>query len=108
MSSKLGTLTLDLVARIGNFTGPIQQAENQSNTSFKKMREHANTYGTAIATVGAGVVVALAGMAVEYANQADELERMAFKANATTQEFQKMATGAAAFGIEGEQLADIM
>lgn len=108
MSSKLGTLTLDLVARIGNFTGPIQQAENQANSSFKKMREYANTYGAAIATVGAGAVVALAGMAVEYANQADELERMAFKANATTQEFQKMATGAAAFGIEGEQLADIM
>lgn len=108
MSSKLGTLTLDLVARIGNFTGPIQRAENQANSSFKKMREYANTYGAAIATVGAGAVVALAGMAVEYANQADELERMAFKANATTQEFQKMATGAAAFGIEGEQLADIM
>jgi hypothetical protein len=108
MSSKLGTLTLDLVARIGNFTGPIQQAENQANSSFKKMREHVNTYGAALATISAGAVVALAGMAVEYANQADELERMAFKANATTQEFQKMATGAAAFGIEGEQLADIM
>lgn len=108
MSSKLGTLTLDLVARIGNFTGPIQQAENQTNSSFKKMREHVNTYGAALATISAGAVVALAGMAVEYANQADELERMAFKANATTQEFQKMATGAAAFGIEGEQLADIM
>lgn len=108
MSSKLGTLTLDLVARIGNFTGPIQQAENQANSSFKKMREHVNNYGAAIATAGAGAVVALAGMAVEYSNQADELERMAFKANTTTQEFQKMATGAAAFGIEGEQLADIM
>ncbi|WP_333668143.1 hypothetical protein [Acinetobacter guillouiae] len=108
MSSKLGTLTLDLVARIGNFTGPIQQAENQANSSFNKMREHANKYGAAIAAVGAGAVVALAGMAVEYADQAVELERMAFKANTTTQEFQKMATGAAAFGIEGEQLADIM
>lgn len=108
MSTKLGTLTLDLVAKVASFTGPIQQAENQANISFSKMREHANKYGATVAAAGAGAVVALAGMAVEYSNQADELERMAFKANTSTQEFQKMATGAAAFGVESEQLADIM
>ncbi len=47
-------------------------------------------------------------MAVDTANQAAELEVFAFRANTTTQEFQKMAVGAAAFGVEGDKLSDMM
>ena len=108
MSTKLGTLTLDLIAKIGGFTGPIRDAERQTQSSFDKMRKHVNNYGLAVAGAAAGAVTALAAMAVDTANQAAELEIFAFRANTTTQEFQKMAVGAAAFGIEGDKLSDMM
>ena len=106
MASKLGSLTLDLIARIGNFVGPIQQAENQSNTSFGNMRNHINNYGTAVVAAAGAAALGLAALTSEYIDQATELERMAFRSNATTQEFQKLAAGAAAYGVEQEQLAD--
>lgn len=108
MSTKLGTLTLDLIAKIGNFTGPIKDAEKQSKLSFENMRKHVNTYGTAIIGIAASGATALAGMALQTANQAAELEQFALRANTTTQEFQKMAVGAAAFGIQGDKLSDMM
>ena len=108
MSTKLGTLTLDLIARIGSFTGPIRDAERETQASFDKMRKHVNTYGTAIIGIAASGATALAGMALQTANQAAELEQFALRANTTTQEFQKMAVGAAAFGIEGDKLSDMM
>uniref|UniRef100_UPI0013A6CB14 transglycosylase SLT domain-containing protein n=1 Tax=Acinetobacter sp. CFCC 10889 TaxID=1775557 RepID=UPI0013A6CB14 len=106
MASKLGSLTLDLIARVGDFVGPIQQAENQSNTSFGNMRNHINTYGTAVVAAAGAAALGLAALTSEYVDQATELERMAFRSNTTTQEFQKLAAGAAAYGIEQEQLAD--
>ena len=108
MSTRLGTLTLDLIARIGNFTGPVREAERQTELSFSNMRKHVNTYGLAVAGAAAGAVTALAAMAIETSNQAAELEIFAFRANTTTQDFQKMAVGAAAFGIEGDKLSDMM
>lgn len=108
MSAKLGTLTLDLVAKIGGYISPIKEAEKQTQTSFSKMRDHVNTYGLAVAGAASTVVVSLAAMALETANQATELEKFAFRANSTTQEFQKMAVGAAAFGIEGDKLSDML
>lgn len=108
MSTKLGTLTLDLIAKIGSFTGPMQQAEKQTKLSFDNMRAHANTYGMAVAGAAGSAVMALGAMAASTANQAADLEKFAARAQTTTQEFQKMAVGASALGIEGEQLSDMM
>lgn len=108
MSTKLGTLTLDLVTKIGNFVGPIKDGEKQVKVSFENMRQHVNTYGAALAAMGVGAVTALAGMAYSTSEQAAELEKFAFRANTTTQEFQKMAVGAGAFGIEQDKLSDMM
>ncbi len=108
MATSLGTLTLDLVTKIGGFVGPMQEAEKQTKNSFDKMRAHANTYGMAIAGVAGSAAMALGGLAVSTANQAAELEIFANRANTTTQEFQKMAVGASAMGIEGDKLSDMM
>lgn len=106
MSTKLGTLTLDLIAKIGGFTGPIKDAEKQTKTSFENMRKHVNSYGSiaiaGAAAVGAGVFA----MANEYANAARELQTFASISNSTTQEFQKMAVGAETMGISSEKLSD--
>lgn len=106
MSTKLGTLTLDLITKIGNFVGPMKSAEKQTKLSFDNMRKHVNSYGAmavaSAAAVGAGVLA----MANEYANAARELQTFASISNATTQEFQKMAVGAETMGISSEKLAD--
>ena len=105
MSAKLGTLTLDLIAKIGNFTGPIRDAERQTESSFSNMREHVANY-SAIAVAGAAAVGAgIFAMASEYANAANELETFAFISKTTTQEFQSYAVGAQTMGIEMETLA---
>ena len=105
MSTKLGTLTLDLIAKISNFTGPIRDAERQTESSFTNMRKHVNNYG-AIAIAGAAAVGAgIFAMASEYANAANELETFAFISKTTTQEFQGYAVGAQTMGIEMETLA---
>ena len=106
MSTKLGTLTLDLVAKIGNFTGPIKDAEKQTKLSFDNMRNHVNNYGAVAAAGAAAVGAGVFAMANEYANAARELQIFASISNTTTQEFQRMAVGAQTMGISQEQLAD--
>ncbi len=106
MSTKLGTLTLDLIAKIGGFTGPIKDAEKQSKRSFENMRKHVNTYGTMAVASAAAVGAGILAMANEYANAARELQTFASISNTTTQEFQRMAVGAETMGISSEKLSD--
>lgn len=108
MATNLGALTLDLVTKIGNFVGPMQEAEKQTKNSFENMRTRANAYGMAITGIAGSAAMALGSLAVSTANQAAELEIFANRANTTTQEFQKMAVGASAMGIEGDKLSDMM
>lgn len=107
-TNSLGRLTLDLVTKIGNFVGPMKEAEKQTKASFDVMRSHVNAYGAAFAGIAASSVTALAGMSYATAQQAADLEVFANRANTTTQEFQKMAVGASALGIEGDKLSDMM
>lgn len=106
MTTKLGTLTLNLITKTAQFTNPIKEAEKQTAISFDAMKKSVLTYGaiavSGAAAVGAGVLA----MATEYANAARELQTFASISNTTTQEFQKMAVGAETMGISSEKLAD--
>ena len=106
MTTKLGTLTLNLITKTAQFTNPIKEAEKQTAISFDAMKKSVLTYGaiavSGAAAVGAGVLA----MANEYANAARELQTFASISNTTTQEFQKMAVGAETMGISSEKLAD--
>lgn len=106
MSTKLGTLTLDLVTKIGNFVGPIKEGEKQVKASFENMRKQINSYSQIAVAGAAAVGIGVVAMANDYANAARELQTFASISNATTQEFQKMATGAETMGISQEKLAD--
>lgn len=62
MAGSLGTLTLDLIARIGGFTGPIDQAGRAAKKSSKEIAEAANQARlawSALGEVAAGVVAGL-------------------------------------------------
>lgn len=106
MSTKLGTLTLDLVTKIGNFVGPIKEGEKQVKVSFENMRKQINSYSQIAVAGAAAVGIGVVAMANDYANAARELQTFASISNATTQEFQKMAAGAETMGISQEKLAD--
>lgn len=108
MSVKLGTLTLDLVTKIGNFVGPINEAESKLTKSFSKMRDSVNSFGLIAVSAGAGAAAAVIAMADTMAKQNAELERFAYLAQTSVAEFQKMSVGAKMMGIEADKLSDIM
>lgn len=108
MSVKLGTLTLDLVTKIGNFVGPINEAESKLTKSFSKMRDSVNSFGLIAVSAGAGATAAIIAMADNMAKHNAELERFAYLAQTSVAEFQKMSVGAKMMGIEADKLSDIM
>ncbi len=104
----LSRVQILLDADTARFSEGMQDAQGQSASTFDSIRSNANKMGLAVVAGATTAIVALGGMALETANQAAELERMAFRANTTTQEFQKMAVGAQAYGIEQDQLSDML
>lgn len=108
MATKLGTLTLDLLVRLGRFTEPLRQAEGQLKGSLTKMKDFLASYGAIAATAVAGATTAIIAMADTMAKHNSELERFAYLSQTSVAEFQKMAVGAQMMGIEAEKLSDIM
>lgn len=62
MSSRLGTLTLDLIAKTGNFVGPIDKASKQVRKTLDEAAEQAKKAGAALgaaAAIGSAALVKL-------------------------------------------------
>lgn len=107
-SRSLGTLTLDLIAKIGGFEQGMEKGARAAEDSMKRVRKTVND--TRVAVVGAlGGIGALvfADWVVEGARASAELSKFSQVANTTTTDFQKLAFGAGALGISSEKLADI-
>lgn len=104
----LSRIQILLDANTANFEQKLNEAKDTSVSTFDKIKSSAKVMGTVVAAGAASAVIALSAMAWETANQAVELEKFALRANTTTQDFQKMAVGAQAYGIEQEKLSDMM
>lgn len=104
----LSRIQVLLDADTANFSSGMQKAKGESKSTFESIRENANKMGTSVAAGATTALVALSAMAWETANHAAELEKYALRSNTTTQEFQKMAVGAQAYGVEQEKLSDMM
>ncbi len=70
----LGSLHLDLVARTGNFTGPMDKAKRHSKKTSDDMAKHAKAIGVA---VGAAAVAAVAGIAMMVNKQRELIDQTA-------------------------------
>lgn len=103
----LGTLTLDLVAKIGGFEQGMSKAEKSSAKWRKQVKRDAQVVGQAVAAGAAVAGAALVALTVDTVRSAEEIQRFAAVSNSTTQEFQRYAAGAKAVGIEQDKLADI-
>ena len=108
MAANLGTLTLDLVAKVSGFTQGMDKAERSSAKWKREVQKNMDAAGKA---VGAMSTIAVAGMAVwikSSINTAAEIQNLAKLAGASTTEFQKFAAGARTVGVENDKLSDIL
>ena len=107
-SKSLGMLTLDLVAKIGSFTGPLdrasQEAKKRNDEISKSFSNLAKGVGVAIGSIPA----VLTAMVVASGNAAKEISNQAALAGLGTTEFQKYAAGARTVGVEQDKLTDIL
>ncbi|WP_407595053.1 lytic transglycosylase domain-containing protein [Acinetobacter lwoffii] len=110
-AASLGRLTLDLVAKIGNFTEPMAKAErhakNASNNiadSFSIASVAAKALGVAVAGISVSGVVSFANQTV---NAGNEIKKFSQLANSSTRDFQYFAKGAETAGFSMEKFADV-
>lgn len=66
MAGKLGVLTLNLVARIGQFVEPMKNAERQTKTSASNMARDFEEADKGISMSAKNIGLSLAGVAVSY------------------------------------------
>ncbi|MDN5518994.1 phage tail tape measure C-terminal domain-containing protein [Pseudomonas sp.] len=107
-SRSLGTLTLDVIAKVGGFVGGMDKAGRSSEKWKKDVEKNAKAVGTAIGASVAAGVTALAAFTVSTVNAATEISRLSAVAGSNTDEFQRYAAGAKAVGIESDKFADIL
>ena len=98
----LGTLTLDLVARIGGFTGPLDKAARDLDRQTKGMQKSLDGFASSLKTIGAGIAGFVSGAAIagftglavgikQTVDSMDELSKSAQKVGITTEELSKLA-----------------
>jgi hypothetical protein len=107
----LGSLTLDLVLQTGNFLGPLEKSGRLTERQMRKMRGDAKDAAAGIARItaaSAAAGVSLVAFTNNAAQNAKELKNQASVANASVEEFQRMAFGSRDVGIEQEKLGDIL
>ena len=106
-SRSLGTLTLDLVAKVGGFTAGMSQAERQANKSLKGIerdaRQTAQVLGAAFA---ATTLTALKSWVTQAGDAANEITNLSRVAGLSAKDFQTMSYAAGTVGISQEKLAD--
>ena len=105
-SKSLGTLTIDLVARVSGFTQGMDKAERNSAKWRKQVEKDAKVVGTAIGAASAAAVAGLAAMTVSTVKAAGEISRFSAISGAGVEEFQRYAAGADMVGISQEKLSD--
>lgn len=110
----LGTLTIDLIAKVGGFVAGMDKAERSSAKWRRQIESDAKAAGSAILSVGtvaAGAAVATASAGVvllkTMSNQIIETDRWAKSLKLSTQELLAWQFAAEKAGVSGDQMADI-
>jgi lambda family phage tail tape measure protein len=111
-STSLGTLTLDLIAKIGGFTGPLDRATQSAKKNMNEIKVSTIAAGVAIGELAANMISAVPG-AIQHlitgaAESAKEITNLSRVAGLSTTDFQKLAAGAATVGVEQDKLSDIL
>lgn len=106
--SNLGTLTLDLVAKTGGFTGPLDKAERKSRDTSRKIAKHQKEVRSSLAatlkplagyTAGFLSVAGVVSFTKNSLQAADAIGKVAATAGVTTDTIQEMRHAASLNGI---------
>lgn len=110
----LGTLTIDLIAKVGGFVSGMDKAERSSAKWRKQVESDVKAAGAAIATIGIAVTTAAvsasaAGITLlkSTSEQITETDRWAKSLRVSTQELLAWQYAAEKAGVSGDQMADI-
>lgn len=77
MGANLGTLTLDLVAKIGSFTGPLDKAGRESKKRMSEIEKSARSASIAIGSmVSVGAITAFTGELIKTSLEMQKMERL--------------------------------
>lgn len=110
----LGTLTIDLVAKVGGFVSGMDKAERASAKWSKQVQDDVAKSSAALAGIGAAAIAA--GLAVgasgfqllkSTSRQIAETDRWAKSLQLSTQELLAWQLAAEKAGVSGDQMADI-
>jgi len=112
-SKSLGTLTLDLVAKIGGFTAGMTEAERAAKKSSDKITKDLQSVGVASVALGTAIGQSLAnGIAAavnafpELIDQAAQFQDIADKTGGSAEGFANFAVSARVAGVSVEDLAN--
>jgi hypothetical protein len=103
-SKSLGTLTLDLVAKIGGFEAGLDKASRKSKKTSTDIAKHAKTIGIGVA---AGVTAAAAGIAVMVSRQLDAIDAQAKMAQRLRTTFDSLTSLGRAGELAGVSMQQI-
>jgi len=113
-SKSLGTLTIDLIAKVGGFVTGMEKAERSSGKWRKQIEGDAKAVGSAISSVGvaaagAAVAASAAGIVLlkSTSDQITKTDRWAKSLRVSTQELLAWQFAAEKAGVSGDQMADI-
>ena len=107
-SRSLGTLTLDLVAKVGGFTEGMDKADRKSRQTAKQIEKYSNQIGAALTAATAAGVTGMAALVTSTAESAREIRNFAELSDASTQQFQRITYAASRYNLEQEKVADIL
>lgn len=102
----LGSLTLDVIARVGGFIQGMDKSERASKKWRDQVEKDAKAIGQAVGLGTAAAVAGIGALVVSQVKYATELTKQAQLANTSVQEFQRYAVAADTAGISQEKLAD--
>ncbi len=104
----LGTLTLDLVAKVSGFEQGMDKAERKSQKTAKQIQRYSKQIGAAITAGTAAALTGMTALVASTANSAREIKNLSELAGASPQQFQKLTYAANRYGIEQEKISDIL
>ncbi|MBK0032753.1 phage tail tape measure protein [Erwinia sp. S43] len=113
-SKSLGTLTIDLIAKVGGFVSGMDRAERSSEEWRRKVEANMKAAGLAVAgmaALAASASVAAAGAGISLlkttSEQVVETDRWAKSLKMSTQELMAWQYAAQQAGLTGDNIADI-
>jgi len=104
MASSLGTLTLDLVARIGGFTGPLDKADQSMKKFAANAGKVGGIIGAGLATAITGTTVALAAMVTKQLEVIGDQDDLAHRLRTTVESIGTLTRAGELSGIGLDQL----